>query len=125
MSAEEFYNEVDTLALTRHFDFVQHAKSGRWMVSMNPHSLNGYAEQKLPHGQIVSVSYSPEGLEISRDPGAQPEDWACIPHFLSHESAQKMALHWLKSERVDLYDECKAEVSEAIAWRNRQSQRGA
>ena len=125
MPAAEFYQEVDTLALTRYFDVVQHAASGRWLVSMNPQVLNGAVEQVLPPGQAVSLSYRPEGLEVSRDPEAKPGDWACIPYFLSHESAEKMALHWLKTERAELYGACKAEVAEAIAWRNRQAQGGA
>lgn len=115
----DFYWEVDTMAVCRHFEIYE--DRGRWVVVMIPETANGRGP--LPPGQAVRLDPG-MGLrsEMSDEPGNfEPGAWACRRHFTSHGTAWHMAQEWLKHERDDLYQACVGEVREARRWRQLQA----
>jgi hypothetical protein len=115
MMEPDFYLEVDTLAVCRHFDIYEVRR--RWVVVMIPELAE--SRGPLPPGQSVCLD-SDRGLrsEMSDEPGNyEPGAWACRRHFKSHKTAWHMAQEWLKRERPDLYQACVGEVREARRWR--------
>lgn len=124
MSPQQYDADVQTVL----FGYTNiYRRKKKWVAELMPEMLNPFVEQKLPPGQYVYVGvqglvseYSGE-LVVEKKSGGfvtshNADLWASTPRFHSFESAQKMLMHWLNTERLDLVFESSEFVREARAY---------
>ena len=136
MSEAEEYKALFAQELDGQIGALVHTKpwpDGRWSAWLTPeHSfvLNGLQPPGQvnivgPDGWIVENTFTPEFeagtlsevfAELREDYRAA---WAARPYFYSHDAAQKSAEAWIRENRPDIVQECAAEASRAISYRQR------